>query len=787
MNLRSKLTTAFLGCGLLPLLVAGLISYRTATGGMATMETQARDNLVELAKEQMSAIRDLKKQQLESYFKTFQKLVADFSQRDVCVTATRDLAAGFKQYRDQARLTDPQAARQELSQFYTQEFGAEYGKRNQGKAANVAEYLAKLDDDTVALQLAYMQQNPHPLGSKQRLDRAPAETDYNTVHAQVHPLFRAYLEQWGLYDVFLVDAESGVIIYSSFKELDFGTNLKTGPLANSMLADVYRRSIQATNPSDSFVSDMIPYYPSYETPASFISSPVYDGNKLIGVAVFQMPFDQLNALMQDRGGLGETGETLLVGNDWLPRTDSFKDKTHRTVDAAFRNPDQARMKGECTVRTFEQGETAADVLEQDYLGDGVVAAFTPFKFLDLDWALVAKKDVSEALAAVETLQATSAAAARTTLWWTLGVAAVAGLLVAAVAWVISRSIANPVIAAAQFAQQIAQGDLTRDCAVKATAEVGELIQAMNGMRSSLTDMVGKLVHNAGTLSRSSTSLSATATQLAGGAEETTKLSTSVSAAAEEMSANINTVSAATEEMSQNVRTVAAAIEEMTASIAEVADNAEKAAGVAEQAAQLTEASGVKISQLGNAASEIGKVIEVIQDIAEQTNLLALNATIEAARAGDAGKGFAVVATEVKELAKQTASATDDIRTRIEAIQAASSEAIAAISEIEAVIINVNEVSRTIAAAVEEQRVTTTEISRSVSETTNAVDSVTRSVSESAHASREITGNMTKVDVAARQTAEGAGQARDAGDELLSLAEELQGLVKEFRVEPVTAA
>lgn len=298
------------------------------------------------------------------------------------------------------------------------------------------------------------------------------------------------------------------------------------------------------------------------------------------------------------------------------------------------------------------------------------------------------------------------------------------------------------------------------------------------------DMTQKLGNVVGNLNNSAQGLSSTAEQLTNGANEATNLSTSVSAAAEEMSANMNGVSASTEQVTANVRSVAAAIEEMTASIAEVAQNAERAAGVAQEASQLTETSSAKIGQLGLAATEIGKVIEVIQDIAEQTNLLALNATIEAARAGDAGKGFAVVATEVKELAKQTATATDDIRSRIEAIQAATNEAVQAMGEIETVIRNVNDVSRTIASAVEEQRITTTEISRNVAETTQAVDTVSRSIAESATASREITQNMTKVDQASRQTSLGASSAKDAGEELLNLANDLQGLVKQLNREEV---
>ena len=220
---------------------------------------------------------------------------------------------------------------------------------------------------------------------------------------------------------------------------------------------------------------------------------------------------------------------------------------------------------------------------------------------------------------------------------------------------------------------------------------------------------------------------------------------------------------------------------MTASITEIAKNAEHASTVAGNAAQLVEVSNTNIGQLGQAANEIGNVIETIHDIAEQTNLLALNATIEAARAGDAGKGFAVVATEVKELAKQTADATEDIRRRIEGIQSSTGEAVDSIGQISKVIQQVNDVSSTIASAVEEQSITTKEIAQNVTQTSDASQTVSIGVAESASATQEITRNIAQVDRAARETALGASRTQTAGTELSKLSEELQTLVGKFRV------
>jgi methyl-accepting chemotaxis protein len=184
--------------------------------------------------------------------------------------------------------------------------------------------------------------------------------------------------------------------------------------------------------------------------------------------------------------------------------------------------------------------------------------------------------------------------------------------------------------------------------------------------------------------------------------------------------------------------------------------------MAMNAVGVAERTNLRIGKLGESSIEIGKVIKVITSIAEQTNLLALNATIEAARAGEAGKGFTVVANEVKELAKQTAQATEEIGQKIGAIQVDTKDAVQAIVEITENINQVNEISNTIAAAVEEQTVTTTQIGRNVQ--------------EAAKGSGEIANNISGVATAAKATAEGAQKVQGASQSLSSMATQLGRLV-----------
>ena len=203
--------------------------------------------------------------------------------------------------------------------------------------------------------------------------------------------------------------------------------------------------------------------------------------------------------------------------------------------------------------------------------------------------------------------------------------------------------------------------------------------------------------------------------LASSSEELTAVSQQMSSNSEETATQSNVVAAASEQVSKNVATVATSAEEMSASAKEIAKNATEAAKVATEAVKVAADTNKTVAKLGESSIEIGKVIKVITSIAQQTNLLALNATIEAARAGEAGKGFAVVANEVKELAKQTATATEDISGKIEAIQTDTKAAVAAIDQIGKIINQINDIQNTIASAVEEQTATTNEIARNATE------------------------------------------------------------------------
>ena len=344
---------------------------------------------------------------------------------------------------------------------------------------------------------------------------------------------------------------------------------------------------------------------------------------------------------------------------------------------------------------------------------------------------------------------------------------------------ITRPITQLVVNLKDIAQ--GEGDLTTRLAVKSKDETGEMAKWFNLFIENIQEIIKSVAGNAETLASSSTELASISEQQLANADQSAARANSVASAAEEMNSNMTSVAASMEQASTNISTVASGAEQMSASIAEISENTARAKDNTNNAVQRTEQASNQVNELGVAAEEIGVVTETIKAISDKTNLLALNATIEAARAGEAGKGFAVVANEIKELAQQTAGATGNIAQKLQGIQKSTATTVDEIKEVGSAINMVDEIVTTIAAAIEEQNMSTKEISENVKQVSLGLQEINENISQSSKAAGQVASEINEVNEATVEMSNSTAQVQQSATDLSKLSEQVRELVGQFKV------
>ncbi len=349
----------------------------------------------------------------------------------------------------------------------------------------------------------------------------------------------------------------------------------------------------------------------------------------------------------------------------------------------------------------------------------------------------------------------------------VGLLLVATLLTVLFAWRLTRSITQPIAAALQAAETIAEGDLTRPIEVDGRDEAGRLLQAMHTMQHKLRDTLQRISGSASQLASAAEELNAVTDESARGLGRQ-------NGEIEQAATAVNEMTCAIEEVARNANDTSQASQSATTSARDGRDLVRETVTAIERMSRDVQGSAEQISHLAEQSRDIGKVLDVIRGLADQTNLLALNAAIEAARAGEAGRGFAVVADEVRALAHRTQQSTSEIERMIETIQGGTEQAVGAMRSSTERAESTLSIAQGAGLALETIHTAVEQINQR-----NLV--IASAAEEQAQVAREVDRNLVNIRDLSTQTATGAHQTSAASTELSRLAVDLNGMVLRFRL------
>ncbi len=803
-RIRYKLLLALLAVSLIPLVGLGVASFLASDRA-----------LTEQAASKLEAVRTLKAGQVEAYFELMRNQVATVAENRMTVEALEELARAFRTFRGDNTLETADLARlkSDLETYYTGEFSEEYLKRTETRP-EVAKQIEPLDDDSIALQHEYIRKNENPLGKKQLLDQGTDLSKYSVAHGKYHPIFRSFLEKFGYYDIFLVDLASSDIVYTVFKELDFSTNLRTGPYATTNIGRAFRQAAETERGVITIV-DYEPYTPSYADAASFLATPVYSGDKKIGVLIFQIPIDRVNAIMAERTGLGETGETYAVGPDFLFRNDSrFREEL--AVRSTVLNPKHKVVTANARQALAGQSGTGAAT---NYRGQTVLASWEPIQISDataptpVTWALLTEVALEEV-----------SRPATTMFWFSLALIGAAAVVVIAAALLLARSLTRQADAISGMLSQVGMGMFDARADILTQDELGLVATSLNSMcdntlsliqsqdeRDRLEDAVSNLKTQVSQIATGDLTVRASAGegltadiagsinemvgQLRGIVRNVQDATLQVSTSAGSISKTAEGLSAGSADQARQIQSTSAAVARMAVAIQAVSTTTQQSAEVAGQARESalkgTQAvrntvegmerirdqvqdTSKRIKRLGETSQEIGEIVQLIGDIADRTSILALNASIQAAMAGEAGQGFAVVAEEVERLADRANEATKRIGSLIKSMQTETAEAMSAMEESTREVVHGTRLAH-------EAGQTLGVIDTVSNELAQRIRTISEATREQAASADSVARLMTEISQVTTETSTGTRKAAESIHDLAELSTALRDSVSRFRL------
>lgn len=402
--------------------------------------------------------------------------------------------------------------------------------------------------------------------------------DYRQIWQEKGKYMAEFNKKYGYYDLFLICAKHGHVMYTAEKEPDLGTNLRHGPFKEEGLAKVWKAVVETGRIS---FNDFEPYAPSKGAQAAFIGAPIKDDSgNTVGVVVLQLPIDPIHHIVHNREGLGKTGETYLVGE--------VEGKTYYRSDRQIKDGKIGQERGGKFVKKAFNGETGVGE-KVGSTGEKELVGYAPVKIEGLNWVIITTMSMDEALAEVYSLR-----------YYIGGTAVVAIAIIIILTLLVVGIIYRTITAFTEKFSSVGEGDLTTRLDVTSSDEVGKLSEDFNDFIDSLESLVRSI-------GDSSNKVLTSSGEVAGGN---------------------NQLSSATQEMASSLEQTAASIEEITSSIKDTADvsnvstkkirkTVEQARGGAEMLKQMSEA----MKAVRESGKRIEEMVSAVNNIAFQTNLL----------------------------------------------------------------------------------------------------------------------------------------------------------------------
>ncbi|MEN9847722.1 MAG: hypothetical protein RL368_462 [Pseudomonadota bacterium] len=844
MKLKQKMFLGSAFLAVIPVLITAFFTSRIA----GTLGQQA---LTESAQSHITSIRDSKKSQIEGYFTLVINQIQTFAESKMTIEAMQGFKEAFPKFQYEAGSSGgeegpPSATqslpfdkyRETLGKYYNTDFLEEYGTLNVNATVDMNSILGQLDENALALQYHYIAANPNPLGTKEEFFAAKDGSSYTKIHRGFHPYTSDFSRRYSFEDIVLVDADTGRIVYSVAKQVDFGTSLVDGAFAKTGLGHVFERA-NTLNHNQITLVDFAPYLPSYDSQVAFVGAPIFNGNQRIGVLIFQLPIDSINDIMTyDRSWRldesGRTGENYIVAADGTMRNDSrmlVEDKegylaavekaglpTDVISNVELKDTSVGLQKVDNPgTRAAFSGVTGFDLFE-DYRGEFVLSAYAPINVPGLAWAIFSNLQEAESL---ERLNQLTSEITKGSVPIALGVLFGGGLL----GFLFFGRIASPINHLEAIVSKVAGGDFTARADVKTGDELETLSNAFNSLLDArlsalakaekenemLNNSIIELLKASFQLSQRDLTVQVPVTEDVTGpladainqmATETSKvlldvrrISDDVESASLQVKVQGDNVSKMAEAERDVVDTTMAELSAAAEAMNKIAEVAQSCNEIAAQAMRSTQTAlgtvtstvdGMgeiretihetekRIKRLGERSQEISSIVDIINNIAERTHVLALNASMQAAAAGEAGRGFSVVADEVQRLAESSRNATSQISALVKNIQVETNDTIATMDK---TISQVVEGSRLAERAGEQMK----ETQNTTANLVQVVEQIAMASRQQATISNELRERAQTIQMSTHETAKQLEEQTVQTDRLVDYSKQLIESIRVFKL------